>query len=218
MPGTIRPFIFSYWNTLLGLLHGRIELERILDFPLKAAVKRAWSCAAWTTLWTLVLLGITHSSWMTNMHPMFKELLWVIIPTLLIVGTLAVYGLLRLYILVSHVIATNIFRKRGQRLRWLNQQTSILSLTFPMCIASMLFQFNHWISLFLICAVTIYAIVLSTITCQLVFHTDKLHGFMFLIKLNIVSWFVTAICLLAFLVALFILSLIAIAFIRLFIR
>lgn len=213
---TLKPYVFSYWQTLLRLHRGQGELKKILDLPLETATVRAWSTIIWTVISAAAAISSIKSS------PFLKIAsdigLWtiVVLPITLLFATFFAYGIFRLYVLVSHVIAINIFKSRGQRLRWLNQLTTILSLSFPAATSFTIWNQTRFGGSILAIGVGIYSLMLSTWACKLVFHKTTWRGFGFLLGLHTVTIFVLVTCFIAALAALFILGFLAVLIARIF--
>ena len=212
------PFIFNYWGTLFRLFRGQSELKKNLDLPLDAAVTRSFVAISWTVFWVMTTLLLINFSLLTKMYVSLH--LWSVILLLLtfIFSTVLAYGFFRLYVLISHVIAINIFKSRGQRLRWLNQLTTILSISFPVCISFVLLSGQnkiHWLGEILLFVFGAYAILLGAWTCQLVFHKNW-SSFHFFIEINIVTLFVLGTCFIAVLAALAILAFFVVLIARIF--
>ncbi|MCL6637889.1 MAG: hypothetical protein K6T26_08070, partial [Alicyclobacillus sp.] len=118
----------GYWQTLWQVVQRPAAIEDWLDLPLAAGLARsrwtaAWGSACWVMAWGLHHLPLKR--WQQygllpgGMFPP-RAKTWIAVALLMTVFAAcmaAAYGLLRLYTLLSHVLATNVFRVRGQRLR-----------------------------------------------------------------------------------------------------
>jgi hypothetical protein len=213
---TLKPYVFSYWQTLLHLHHGQGELKETLDLPLEAAAVRAWSTIAWTVISAAAAITSVKSSSFLKIASDIGLWTIAVLPVALLFTIFLAYGIFRLYVLVSHVIAINIFKSRGQRLRWLNQLTTILSLSFPAAISFTIWNQTRWGGPFLVIAVGMYSLILGTWACKLVFHKTTWRGFGFLLGLHTVTIFVLVTCFIAALAALFILGFLAVLIVRTF--
>jgi hypothetical protein len=213
---TVKPVIFSYWQTLFHLYRGQAELSKRLDLPLKEATTRAWSTISWTVICTMAAMLTVKSSLLSEMVSYMGFWSVFVLPIALILTVFLSYGFFRLYVLVSHVLAINIFKSRGQRLRWLNLLTTILALSFPATLAIVVFYHTYWPGLIFGAAVGIYSLALGTWACKLVFHKTTWRGFGFLLGLNTVTTFILITCCIAALAAMFILGFFVLLIARIF--
>lgn len=214
---------FSYWITLLQLLSRKGVVEHYLDVPLTEAVPRS----QWATAWSTSLLGVClllhfHGAWM---HPTLikssasRLVVWStsvgIFLVLLLLAALIGYGFLRLYTLVTHVLTINVFKTRGQRLRLLNVETTLLSLSIPLAGAYMVSLLIPALGQTLIGLICLYLIVLLARSYNTIFHKQRLAGFALLVGGTLVTWFVLAICALAITVTVAVLAFLVLAVLRL---
>jgi len=198
--------ILSYWSILLALCSGPKVIAAQLDVPLDVAVPRAWSALTWTLLLFTLSAIIATPTWLS--HPLHH----IALPSTAVLGFAFVlsipilYGFFRLYTLVNHIITINIFKTRGQRLRLLNLETKILSLSAPLAALWLVYQLRPTLAIYFAAVVILYGIYLSGYGYNLVFHKTKWRGIALFIQSSIVSWFVLAIGALAVTVALSVLS------------
>lgn len=217
--------VFEYWRTLYAILRGQPVLERTLDVPLQEAVIRSRWAAGWTS--ALLLLTILYRQGtviQTTLHRVpvdvglkVTAVAFAAVTSLLLAGGLG-YGFLRLYTLVTHVMTVNIFKVRGQRLRLLNVQTSVLSLAVPvlMGIAAMPDSpLGGWL---IVGAFSLFAIALLARGYNLIFHRERLSGLWLLAEGTVVTWFVLAIGTLAITVAVAVMALFLLLILRIFKR
>jgi hypothetical protein len=189
----------SYWYTLIKLCTGEQVLYQNLDRSLQETIVRARYAAAWSgTIVSLLVFWtwfINHGLplWL-NGHGTIPIVLTVFTVILGVVGAgLIGYGLLRLYTLLAHNLTTNLFKVRGQRLRLLSVQTSLLSLVFPLALARGLATYHPTVGWLLIVLVCGYAVSLMARAYNYIFHLNGLRGLLVLCGGTLVTWFVLAI-------------------------
>lgn len=202
-----RSELWTYWQTLVGLLQGRRTLMRNLDIPLDAGIRRAKYASLWSALSCFAAFLIRHQGATTPSHARVGWLAAGWLQPILSLSACAItvvisYGFLRLYTLVSHVLTINLFKTRGQRLRLLNEQTTILSLAPVLALGYAIGRWNPFCSDAVVGAVMLYALYLFGNAYNLVFHKVKWHGFTLFVGSTLVTWFVLAIGALAISVAL----------------
>ena len=89
---TIKPFVFSYWQTLFHLYRGRAALSMRLDLPLKDATKNAWSAVSWTVICALVSIAFAKVPFFLNTVSFLGAWKLVVLPLALILALFFIYG------------------------------------------------------------------------------------------------------------------------------
>lgn len=200
--------IWGYWQALMRLLLGKRVLLSYLDIPLEDAVQRAKYSVAWSTflvgvgLLTLKFSAIHQT--LTIKYGLVHS--WPYVLCLLALVGIAIlstvfYGFFRLYTLVAHVMTINIFKTRGQRLRLLNIETTLLSLTAPLAVSIAVYTVAPWVSNLIIAATSLYLIYLASVAYSVIFHKTGPQGMRLFIGSTLVTWFVLGIGALAITVA-----------------
>jgi hypothetical protein len=209
----------DYWWTLYRTLRGRPPLKETLDMPLGAAVIRARWAVVWTVLcWAAATVNeimrkaaklgpLPHRTW-----PVWVGLYVLCVACAAVLG----YGLFRLYTLVTHVLTVNVFKARGQRLRLLNVETTVLSLSAPCALGWGLRSLSPGVGDIIVGLSILGATALLARGYNLVFHTTGWKGLLLLVGGTLITWFVLSIGLLAVLVALAVVSFLAVVVLRLF--
>lgn len=189
--------LFSYWSTMvLALLRPRYA-EQHIDIKLEEAVRRSRWYSAWSTIiWSLWLLGERFSlwtNWLNNKagtaNPAWQ---WIITIVLVFIAIPVAYGLFRLYILLTHVVTLNVFKVRGQRLRLLNLQTTILTLSGPTVLGLALLPLNTSIGNLILAICVIYAVWMTARGYNSIFHKTRIGGLLLFIGATLITGFITA--------------------------
>ncbi|SFU82808.1 hypothetical protein [Alicyclobacillus macrosporangiidus] len=216
----------GYWCTLGRLLRGTRVLHQQLDIPLEQGIRRS----RWTALWVAALgvaagLIACPDAWAALRQAlrlpaegwafMATSAAWVALTALIAV---ALYGFLRLYTLVTHVIATNVFKTRGQRLRLLNVECTALTLTAPVSAGVALTHWSVWGGALISSAFALYAAWVMGLGYAAVFHKRPLSGLGLWLVTSAVSGFVLLIGALAVAVTAGVLSLFFLVVLRLFVH
>lgn len=198
----------AYWTTAYQLLKRPQVVHDMLDVPLQQAVSRCW----WFTGWTVMLITIWVFLYNPSvLHPHFARATRGagLVPAVeaacfvgcVVFGTPLVYGFLRLYTLITHVLTFNIFNTRGQRLRLLNVETTLLPLTACAVGIAALLPFIRWVAVVLFIVLAGYLIGLLGYGYNLIFHKQKVGGLALWFGSTVLTWFVLAIGALAMTVA-----------------
>lgn len=216
----------GYWFTLGRLLRGTRVLHQQLDIPLEPGIRRS----RWTALWVAGLGVAAVLIARPDVWPALRQALrlpaagWASAATLAawvaLAGLLAIvtYGLLRLYTLVAHVIATNVFKTRGQRLRLLNVECTALTLAAPVSAGVALTHWSVWGGALIACAFALYAAWVMALGYAAVFHKRPLSGLWLWLATSAVSGFVLLIGALAVAVTAGVLSLFFLVVLRMFVH
>ncbi|MCL6592870.1 MAG: hypothetical protein K6T31_02750, partial [Alicyclobacillus sp.] len=203
----------GYWRTLWQVVRRPAALADWLDLPLATGLARsrwtaAWSSACWEVAW-----GLHHlppKQWLQGrfLHELMAPA-WantgmaaVLLLAALAAGMVAAYGLLRLYTLLSHVLATNVFRVRGQRLRLLNIECTALTLAAPAAAGWALTCLWPLLGWSLTAVSVLYGTYLWIRGYTLVFHLASWQrGLWLWLRTTLVTGFVLSLCSLAVAVA-----------------
>jgi len=222
-------FILSYWPSWFQLFTGRRSILATIDIPLVEAPRRTKLFTIWTLFIIAIAVAIVNPVWWQTLlrtvlgHSSFvfgqtvlSIILWIIT---WIVASFVGYGFLRLYTLISHVMTTNIFKTRGQRLRLLNAYTTLLPFLSVASIVSVIttrWPFGGY--LFGIMMV-LYAAYLVGIAFQTIFHKSSwLSGFSLFLAATLVTLFIVTIGAIAFTAVLAVLIFFALVIARAFHR
>jgi hypothetical protein len=220
----LKPWL-DYWITLMHLFSRKDVIESTMDIPLDAAVRRTIRAVLWSTVLGLISFAIAMPTTVLHLQAMLplhaSTMRTVVFCVALVVLTpilsIAIYGLLRLYTLVSHVMTINVFKTRGQRLRWLNAETTILSLTAPLAMGWALSRLNVILGRSVMLAVAIYALYLFSCAYHLIFHKKtRIGGLLLFLGSTLVAWFVLLIGALGVMVAFSIIWLFILMVLRVF--
>jgi hypothetical protein len=220
----VRSRMFDYWHTFVDLLRFRDVVRTHLDHPLQSAISQSRWAAAWTG--AVVVLA----AWLRWPQAEDAVLNQLQVPThvraVIDVGILllalsfaipAVYGFLRLYTLVHHVMVMNVFRcRRGQRLRLLNFYSSTLPLAVPVAAGVDIAAVSRAVGWALIGAAAAYYIYLTSVAYNRIFHRQKLGGFGLWLGGTVLTWFVLLIGAIGIAAALAVVSFFALAVMRVF--
>lgn len=192
-------YFFDYFLSLARLSHGRQAINVYLDTPLSDATIRSRIASVWAALFSL----IGYTTYRYNMDiparlsklPMVPRVVLFVLLFIAIWLCLSVagYGFLRLFTLVSHNLTTNLLKVRGQRLRLLNVYTTLLSLFAPMCLGLGISHWNSDLGFILLAALGVYALVLLTFGYNVIFHKQGWQGFRLVVLGLSVTAFVLAI-------------------------
>jgi hypothetical protein len=157
----------AYWITLGRLVTDWRYADGQLDIPIPAAFVRSRWASAWTALVGGSSVWIVHPDWLPHLAarlPVSPAAVHLVAAglglALLGVAMPIVYGFLRLYTLISHVLTLNVFKTAGRRLRLLNLETTLLSLTAPFCAGYALTRFATWLGAAVMAFVTAYTLLL----------------------------------------------------------
>lgn len=213
--------LISYWTVLLALCKGHTILRSELDLPLDIVVKRTWYAILWTLLAVTLATAIAQPRWMaiaiTN-APLHSWPLLVAWTVGFIIANPALYGFVRLYTLVNHVMTINIFKTRGQRLRLLNLETKLLSLTAPFSVIWVIYRIRPTLAIWLTIVIASYGVYLFGYGYHLIFHKTIWRGTLLFVESTVVSLFVVAIGALAVTVAVSVASLFILLLLRPFLH
>jgi hypothetical protein len=217
---------FAYWTTLLQLLSRGHVVEQHLDIPLAEAGPRSQWASAWaTTILCLSLFLRYHSSIVQEVARQFGATgpasmvtSTVILLLILILAAVVGYGFLRLYTLVSHVLTINVFKTRGQRLRLLNVETTLLSLAAPLAGGYAVSLLIPTLGRTIVVLTCIYFVVLLAHGYNTIFHKRRFAGFWLLVGASLVTWFVLGIGALAITVSFAVVAFFALAILRIFVH
>jgi hypothetical protein len=214
---------FAYWTTLLELLSRPRVLEHYLDVPLAQAIPRS----RWMTAWSTTILGLafllhfhlalTHWLLGHSATPSRVASACIYVVTLALTAVIG-YGFFRLYTLVCHVLTINVFKTRGQRLRLLNAEATLMTLSAPAAAAYIVALIQPTLGWALFWATFVYFVVLFAHAFNIIFHKQRLGGLWLLLGSTAVTWFVLAIGALAIAVTLAVIAFFIIAVLRLFVR
>lgn len=205
-PATYGPL--TYWRDLLRLFTGEGVIHENMDIPLDEAVVRSRYASFWSSALIVyaiamyLLTGHNNPQWTTSLPLAVELLTFVVGIVVVIVGAgFAVYGLLRLYTLVGHNLTTNLFKVRGQRLRLLSAETTLLSLVAPFVGGLMVRTMFPVLGWAIMTATVLYAVILAGRVYNTIFHTKGISGLWVFLAGTLVTWFVLAIGALAVAVA-----------------
>lgn len=218
---------FTYWVALYGtVVHGRQAVRSHLDVPLNQAIVRS----RWFTAWNVAVLGLGLMWARPNFvrgfaHHLFGETLplppglstvvWV---TAMLLALPAAYGLFRLFTLVNHIMALNVFRTRGQRLRLLNVETTVSSLSPIVGVGLVVSRLSQPFGYAIIGLTALFALFLLSYGFNLIFHKTGIRGLILLIESYLVTWFVLLMGGLAISVTLAVLAFFVVVGLRLFVH
>ncbi|MCF8563445.1 hypothetical protein LLE49_01640 [Alicyclobacillus tolerans] len=219
-------YLKEYWKTLYFVMKGPSAIRETMDIPLQQALPRA----RWFTFVSVLLVGVflwvsptsgivrlvsgLHIAAPTHAH-LTSSLMAVAI---ILISMPVVYGLFRLYTLLAHVMSLNVFKARGQRLRLLNMETTLLTLAVPIAAGYVVLQITPVGGWLLILAFSLYGFVLASYGYNLIFHKQGLRGSGLLIGSALVTGFVLAIGALAVLVSLAVIAFLILLLLRLFVH
>lgn len=218
---------FTYWITLYGtVVHGRQAVRNHLDVPLNQAIVRS----RWFTAWNVVVLGLGLMWARPNFvrgfaHHLFGETLshppglsTVVWLTAMILAMPAAYGLFRLFTLVNHIMVINVFRNRGQRLRLLNVETTVSSLSPIVVVGLMVSRLSEPFGYAIIGLTAAFAVFLLSYGFNLIFHKSGTQGLILLIESYLVTLFVLLMGGLAISVTMAVLAFFLVVGLRLFVH
>lgn len=215
----------AYWTTCIQtILRGPRTIQTNLDLPLDAGIERARWFTAWTVLHLSIGLLVAYPKLLQGLikhlgkaqdNPFSVEtiLLWLLLSVL---ATPVVYGLLRLYTLVNHVMVINVFKSRGQRLRLLNVEATLLSVTPVFTIGLVIRNFLPLVGVLLITVTALHVLFLLGYGFDLIFHKRGIQGLFLVLGSYIVTGFVLLMGGLAITVSLAVIAFLVLAFLRLF--
>ncbi len=213
----------SYWRTLLSLaLHPKTTVETV-DIPFELAVTRA----KWATLWTVCVIWLTTRSiawtrlrhWfgrIDSTHPSVSA--WICYVLCGLIAIPLAYGFLRLYTLVTHVLTLNVFKVRGQRLRLLNLETKLLSMSAPVCVIIWIHHFAAAVGIVLWLLAAVALLWHIALGYNHIFHRTGVAGLLLFIGGSLVTWFVLCIGALAIIIMAAVLAFFVILILRSFHR
>ena len=218
---------FTYWITLYGtVVQGRQAVHSHLDVPLNQAIVRS----RWFTAWNVLVPGLGlmwarpslvrgfahHLFGETLSHPPgLSTVVWL---AAMILALPTAYGLFRLFTLVNHIMAINVFRTRGQRLRLLNVETTVSSLS-PIVVAGlMVSRLSEPFGYAIIGLTAVFALFLLSYGFNLIFHKAGIRGLILLIESYLVTWFVLLMGGLAITVTMAVLAFFVVVALRLFVH
>ncbi|QSO45975.1 hypothetical protein [Alicyclobacillus mengziensis] len=198
----------TYWHNLLGLCTGERVVQENLDIPLDKAVVRSRYAAFWSSTLILYAIGVylleLHGwpHWLTSIPMAFKLVMFILgVLVIIFAAGFIAYGLLRLYTLVGHNLTTNLMKVRGQRLRLLSAETTLLSLSAPLVAGFVVHTIFPTLGWGIMMATVLYGIVLTARIYNTIFHIQGLSGLWVFLGGTLVTWFVLAIGALAVAVA-----------------
>jgi hypothetical protein len=216
---------FSYWTSLWYVFTRRHAIPESLDIPLQAAILRS----RWMTGWSMLILvigliwrypAIIHRvNLLVTLNPSPHSLTaGVFLLLAVFVTSILGYGLLRLYTLVAHNLTTNIFKTRGQRLRLLNLETTLMTFSFPLTIGLMLTKVSLVAGGIVIGLSLLFLIILLSYGYTLIFHKRGLQGFYLLIGSTLLTLFVFLMGAIAVAVSLGVMAFFVLVILRLFVH
>lgn len=214
-------YIHSYWTTCIQTIRrGPSSIRANLDIPLQDGIRRSQWFSAWSSILISLGLLISHPGLVQRIyahpgvaHGLEPVVLWLLFFVLAIPFS---YGFLRLFTLVNHVMTINVFKTRGQRLRLLNTETTLLSLAPIATIGLLVGKFSVILEISILSAVSAYILVLLGYSFNLIFHKQGIQGFYLVLGSYLVTWFVLFMGALAITVMVAVLAFFALAFLRLF--
>ncbi|KPV43685.1 hypothetical protein [Alicyclobacillus ferrooxydans] len=199
---------YQFWIDFLRLCMGERVIKDNLDIPFDKAVVRSRYAALWASTLTAYAAAITYlhrdglPKWLMTQSTSLRAVLLVIIALVLagVSGTVG-YGVLRLYTLVTHNLTTNLFKVRGQRLRLLSVETTLLSLVLPIAAGWVLQLYSLVLGWAVMLIAILYGLILLSRIYNVIFHIHRLRGLYVLVGGTLVTWFVLSIGALAIAVA-----------------
>jgi hypothetical protein len=219
--GSVRHAL-TFWLNIIRLgQHPKVTAQDV-DVPLLVAVSQAKWAVTWTVVlaWLTILICDTNRirNWFipitgTNRADALSFFLFAVC------GLIAIpigYGFFRLYTLVTHVLTLNVFQTRGQRLRLLNLETKMLSLTVLICVCSICTHYLPTLGAILCILVAGAVLWLFAVGYNHIFHKKSFGGLALFIGGTIVTWFVLFIGALAISVMVAVLAFFAILILRSF--
>ncbi|MCL6516637.1 hypothetical protein [Alicyclobacillus sp.] len=213
----------GFWRTLWRLRRGPGAVLELLDIPLDLAIRRSRGTAGWVTALGLLAVCIARPDlWVAPQRvlhlpphagPAVLAAVWVVFAIGL---AAAVYGLLRLYTLVAHVMATSVFKARGQRLRLLNVECTALALAAPAVVGVALTRWAPVLGWTVAALSALAGLWCMAVGCGAVFHRSAPAGLWLWSGATLVTVFVLGIGAIAVAAALGVLSLFILVFLRVF--
>lgn len=173
----------SYWQTL-GHVLVRPHLAMALDTPLPQAYQQSRAHSGWSGVLVTCAVLLHHhaqlarwaASW--TIPPSNQSMvLYGLALALIGLSSPTMYGLVRLYTLVTHVLVTTVFKVRGQRLRLLNLESTVLPLLALVACGIALLIPLPWVGSALIVASLSYGLILLARGYNVIFHQSKWGGF-----------------------------------------
>ncbi|WP_067933126.1 hypothetical protein [Alicyclobacillus kakegawensis] len=155
---------WAYWRDLVRLLGRPRSVLDHLSQPLATAILRC----RWATAWSVIVAALAswtiHPDWPTQaarlvsgrpVHPALANFGFVLA---VLVSIPIVYSGLRLYTLIHHVVAVNVCRTAGIRLKLLNLETKLLPLTVLFAIGWVGTAWQPWLGRVWLAAVSVLAL------------------------------------------------------------
>lgn len=216
--------LLDYWTLLPQTVRGPQVIRNTLDIPLRDAIARSRRFTFWgifCILTTWVTLSKIPTSFVLKELPreLYRnQLVHIVITCFLYVLMAALgYGFLRLYTLLSHVVITNIYKNRGQRLRLLNLETTVMTLLCPLCLGVVLTRWSLYVGWSFIVVVVVYATYLLSLGFTVIFHKRRIiHGLRLYFAGTITTSFILGLCAVGVAVAIAVLCLVVIVVLRSF--
>jgi len=218
---------FTYWTTLyFTVVRGHQAIRSHLDVPLDQAIRRS----RWFTAWNVVVLGLglmlARPQLLTSLaHRLLGEtsshqvgwatLVWLMV---MVIAIPAAYGLFRLFTLVNHIMAVNVFRTRGQRLRLLNVETTVSSLSPIVAFGLIVSRLSGPVGYTVVILAGLFAVFLLAYGFNLIFHKTGIRGLVLLVESYLVTWFVLLMGGLAISVMIAVLAFFVVVALRLFVH
>ncbi|WP_188882679.1 hypothetical protein [Alicyclobacillus cellulosilyticus] len=209
----MRTWFADFWRAGLRLWRDNEPLLTALDMPLPAAKSRAWGYCLWAVLcWSAACAW----TWVERTRAWPSGAGWYIV--CVAAAWPAGYGWFRLYTLVAHVMTTNIFQVRGQRLRMLNVLTSVMALQPYLALAAFCIAvpapWSFCLGTALAVATAGRSLWLVTDGYGRVFHCGRGRALVLFLGGTVLTAFVFAVGLLAMAVAAGVVAWLALAFLR----
>ncbi|MCL6597883.1 MAG: DUF3040 domain-containing protein [Alicyclobacillus macrosporangiidus] len=167
---------WDFWSTCFRMARRPRTVIDTLSLPLAAAVRRC----RWATAWSVTLLALAtwlaDPGWPTTTVRHLLSAPWVgpdianlayVTAALLTMPT--GYGIVRLYTLIHHTLAVNVFHTAGLRLKLLNLETTLLSLSFPYAVCEVLGKWMPWIGSLGFIVVSAFAVWLVGVGYDMIF-------------------------------------------------
>ncbi|QQE77134.1 hypothetical protein [Alicyclobacillus sp. SO9] len=189
--------VFSYWSTMvLTLIRPRFA-EQHIDIQLEEALNRSRWYTAWSTIiWAFWLYTTQHRLWIHWLShqagivsPGWQ---WLMTLFVVFISLPVTYGLFRLYILLTHVVTLNVFKVRGQRLRLLNLETTMLTLSGPTVVGLAVMPSSESIGNLILAICIIYAGWMTARGYNHIFHKTRVKGFLLFVGATLVTGFIAA--------------------------
>lgn len=233
--GQLLSGVFEFWRTFARLFTARQAVLATMDIPLASAVRRSRAFTAWVTLLLAIGLCVGHPAYLqqsevglgglsgfTGAAKTASPVLWAMWAAAVVVGltitAIVQYGLLRLYTLLHHVLTLNVFKTRGQRLRLLNVETTLLVLSVPVALALALWPYVRIASFVILAIVLAYGLSALANAYNHIFHQHGVRGLWLLLEGTVLTWFVLSVVAIAVAAAMGVVVLILVLILRGFVH